>query len=104
MRWLRVALAGAVIAEFRCWRRCPRTWRSLDHAKHRGTVQSTGRTYDPKTVDKVTLPLKDNVAWKGSVTSPAGTVPIAGAVRVKLPWPLPKVNIGTWGKRSDVHV
>ena len=68
-----------------------------------GPLKSTGKIYNPKTVNKVTLPLKDDVAWKGSVKSPAGRRNIAGAVKVKLPWPLPRVTIGSWGKPSDSH-
>lgn len=68
-----------------------------------GTVKSTGVSYDPKTVNKVTIPRKDDVAWKGAVNSAAGRRSIKGNVRVKLPWPLPKVTIDSWGKQSDTH-
>lgn len=68
-----------------------------------GTLKSTGVDYDARIVNNVTIPLKDDVAWKGGVSSPSGKRPISGQVRVKLPWPLPKVTIGSWGKSSDTH-
>ncbi|HTL87081.1 MAG TPA: hypothetical protein VL856_17995 [Acidimicrobiia bacterium] len=67
-----------------------------------GTFVKQGKTYDAKTTNKATIPLKDDVKWKGAVPG-SGKRPIAGNVRVKLPWPLPKVEIGSWGSNSDRH-
>ena len=65
-----------------------------------GTVVSKNkpsRTYDPKAVDKVTVPRKGDVKWKGSVGK-TGQRAATGEVRIKFPPPVGKVTIGEWGK------
>jgi len=71
-----------------------------------GTCSATGTlngtTYDSKSVNKVVIPRKGDVHWKGSIPG-AGTRAIAGHVRLKLPWPLPAQDLGSWGKSSDTY-
>ena len=65
-----------------------------------GTLVNTGKpsvTYNPKTVDKVKIPRKGDVEWKGS-TGKTGKRAATGEVRVKFPPPIGKVTVGQWGK------
>jgi hypothetical protein len=70
--------------------------------KAQGTVVSTGtptRTYDPKVVDKATVPRKGDVHWQAS-TGVTGDRTATGEVRVKFPPPIGKVVVGEWGKNG----
>jgi len=70
--------------------------------KAQGTVVSPGkptRTYDPKVVDKVTVPRKGDVHWQAS-TGVKGDRTSNGEVRVKFPPPVGKVVVGEWGKNG----
>ena len=49
----------------------------------------------------ITVPLKDDVTWSGSVPVAAGQRNISGFVAVKLPWPFGSVDIDTWGGPSS---
>jgi hypothetical protein len=67
-----------------------------------GTVVSPGtpnRTYNPKTVDKVTIPRKGRVRWRGA-TGVSGDRVATGEVRIKLPPPIGNITIGEWGKNG----
>jgi hypothetical protein len=51
------------------------------------------------TTDDVTVvPISDTVTWTGAVTGvAAGTVrPVAGFVKLDLPWPLPDATVDSW--------
>ena len=67
-----------------------------------GTLVSPGtptRTYDPKTVDEVTIPRKGDVHWQAS-TGVSGDRTATGDVRIEFPPPIGKVTIGEWGKNG----
>ena len=76
------------------------------HAALSGPCSATGTlngtTYNSKTVNKVVIPRKGDVHWQGSIPG-SGKRPIAGHVQLKLPWPLPAQDLGSWGKSSDAH-
>jgi hypothetical protein len=76
------------------------------HAALTGTCSASGtldgKTYNPKTVDKATIPRKGDVHWEGSIPG-SGKRPISGSVHVKLPWPIPDQTLGSWGKPSDAY-
>jgi len=67
-----------------------------------GTLKQTGVEYNSRTVNKVVIPRTGDVLWKGAVPG-AGRRPISGHVQLKLPWPIPAYDLGTWGKSSDTH-
>lgn len=70
--------------------------------KAQGTVVSPGhptRTYDPKLIDKATVPRKGDVHWQAS-TGVSGDRAATGEVRVKFPPPVGKVTVGEWGKNG----
>jgi hypothetical protein len=63
-----------------------------------------GRTYDPKVVDEVELPLEGDVAWTGSVPGEEGTErPISGEVTVDVPGGIGITVAGKWEKTSDTY-
>jgi hypothetical protein len=76
------------------------------HAALSGPCSATGtlngKTYDSKTVNKAVIPRKGDVHWKGSIPG-SGKRAIAGHVQLKLPWPIPAQNLGSWGKQSDTY-
>ena len=49
----------------------------------------------------ITVPLKDDVTWSGSVPGTPTNRTISGFVAVKLPWPFGSVDVDTWGGPSD---
>ncbi len=68
--------------------------------KASGTLD--GKTYDPAVINSATIPRQGDVHWQGSIPG-AGKRPISGSVHVKLPWPIPDLTIGSWGKQSDTY-
>jgi hypothetical protein len=67
-----------------------------------GTLVSKGkptRTYNPKLIDKATIPRKGDVKWKAS-TGVSGDRTATGEVRVKFPPPVGNVIVGEWGKNG----
>jgi hypothetical protein len=95
MRFLRVALAGVVGVAIPLLAAAPAHGALGGTCEASGTIQSNGVTYNPKAVNRVTLPLRDDVAWSGSVKG-TGPRAVAGKIQAKLPPPLPKVTIGKW--------
>lgn len=102
MKVLRLAAAAIVAIAIPLMSSAPASATITGPCKASGTLKSTGVTYNGS-VKKVTLPLKDDVKWKGSVSSPAGKRAISGSVHVKFPFPIGDINIGSWGKTSDTH-
>lgn len=75
-----------------------------------GRLLGQGRSYDAKSVDKVTLPLEDEVEWTGSVAGgdDEGDGPerqIQGEVRLKMPpgVPFAEITLGTWGPKNSTR-
>jgi hypothetical protein len=54
-------------------------------------------TYNPRVVDKATVPRKGDVRWRGG-TGITGPRVASGEVRIKGAWPLGQIVIGEWGK------
>jgi hypothetical protein len=69
--------------------------------KAQGTLVIKGKTrvYNPKLIDKATVPRTGDVHWKAS-TGVAGDRAATGEVRVKFPPPIGKVVVGEWGKNG----
>jgi hypothetical protein len=91
------AIAGALVATA-----SPAGASLTGACKAQGTVVSPGkptRTYDPKVVDKATVPRKGDVHWQAS-TGVTGDRASNGEVRVKFPPPVGKVVVGEWGKNG----
>lgn len=65
-----------------------------------GTFESQGRTYDPATTDKITVPDKDSVAYEGTIDAPAGERSHRGEIKLKLPAPFPSIGISDWSSAS----
>jgi hypothetical protein len=67
-----------------------------------GTLVSAGtptRTYDPKTVDKATIPRTGDVRWRVAVGA-SGDRAANGEVGIKFPPPIGVVTLGEWGKNG----
>lgn len=98
MRALRIVIAACIAAAI------PLLASTPAHAALSGPCQASGTlngvTYDAKTTNKATIPLKGTVHWKGSVPG-SGKRPINGEVKLKLPFI--KLTLGSWGKSSDLH-
>jgi len=101
MKLLRLAAAAIVAVAIPVMSSAPAGATINGPCKASGTLKSTGVNYNAS-IKKVTIPLKDDVAWKGSVPG-AGKRAISGSVHVKFPWPIGDINIGSWGKTSDTH-
>jgi hypothetical protein len=64
-----------------------------------GNPPRSAGPYNPKVVDKVTVPRKGDVKWKGG-TGVTGDRAARGEVRVEFPPPVGKVTVGEWGKNG----
>jgi hypothetical protein len=64
-----------------------------------GTLRQTGRTYDAKVVNAVTIPHSGDVDYVGA-TEASGKRVAVGEVRLSLPPPFGKVVLGEWGKNG----
>jgi hypothetical protein len=64
-----------------------------------GTLRATGKAYDAKVVDNITIPRVGDVDWKAS-TGKSGRRLAVGEVRVKFPAPIGEVTVGDWGKNG----
>lgn len=65
-----------------------------------------GQPVDARTIGDrvVTIPLKDSVAWFGSVTPVQNPRAHSGSVSVDLPWPLDAFTVESWsGSGSEVQ-
>lgn len=66
-----------------------------------GTFEKLGATIDPATTDKATLPASDSVAYQGSIrAADPENRRHSGYIELKLPPPLPKVQVTDWGTES----
>jgi hypothetical protein len=75
-----------------------------------GRLLGQGRSYDAKSVDRVTLPLEDEVAWEAGVAGgdDAGEGPerqIQGEIRLKMPPGVPfgEITLGDWGPEPSTR-
>lgn len=75
-----------------------------------GTFAEGGFEVDPKAVDEVEIPRKDDISWEGSVPGRRNRQrPISGSIDVEFPPPIGKITVGDWSsdsttyKNSDVY-
>jgi len=66
-----------------------------------GVFRSDGQSVDAQTIGETVVEIerKDTVDWKGSVSSAPGAY--SGSIAVDLPPPFSKLNIDSWGGKTE---
>ncbi len=64
-----------------------------------GTIEGT--VYNPKVIDRATIPRKGTVDWTGSVPGEPHDRNVSGAVQIKLPPPIGKQTIDDWKDQAN---
>ena len=101
-RWVRILLAAGVTCWVLALGASPAGANLTGPCEASGTLAAAGITVDAKTVDKVTVPRKDDVAWKASVPG-QGRRSISGSVDVGFPPPIGKITVGEWASDSKTY-
>jgi len=101
-RLVRVILAAGVTCWVLALGAAPAGANMTGPCEASGTLTAAGFTVDAKKSDKVTVPSKDDVAWKASVPG-RGRRSISGSIDVSFPPPIGKITVGEWSSESKTY-